>query len=342
MFNSDLPPPPPPQVTAAVSAVLVSVTLANNPCTSTPANQNAALKALYDNTNGPNWVVLPNVFGSPWTAGDACATRFRGVYCTRRITPPGTSVCDVSYVDVQAFNLQGPVPSSLTALSQLSTLILGGNPGITNLPSNLKSLTKLTRLDLNSLGLQGSVPAFVTALTNLQDLSLGNNSLTATIPATLSNLKKLTNLDLSVNFFQGVLPKDLSKLVNLEQLSINYVETLGGTIPTGLGALVKLSTLSFAGDTGISGTLPVSFSALSKLQTFSIWDCALRGTIPTSWAGGLKAIKSIDIGRNYLGGSIPSVFSRWHGVYVNTCENNGDFTPVPAWGFAGACAGTTA
>ena len=48
------------------------------------------------------------------------------------------------YVDVQAFNLQGPVPSSLTTLSQLSTLILGGNPGITNLPSNLKSLTKLT------------------------------------------------------------------------------------------------------------------------------------------------------------------------------------------------------
>ena len=92
------------QVTAAVSAVLVSVALANSspaaqaPCTSTPANQNAALKALYDSTNGPNWAVVPNKFGldgSPWTAGDACATRFRGVYCAGR---PGTSVCDVVYV----------------------------------------------------------------------------------------------------------------------------------------------------------------------------------------------------------------------------------------------------
>lgn len=89
------------QVTAAVSAVLVSVALANSspaaqapPCTSTPANQNAALKALYDNTNGPNWAVVSSD-GSPWTAGDACATRFRGVYCAQR---PGTSVCDVVYV----------------------------------------------------------------------------------------------------------------------------------------------------------------------------------------------------------------------------------------------------
>jgi hypothetical protein len=88
------------QVTAAVSAVLVSVALANSspaaqaPCTSTPANQNAALKALYDSTNGPNWAVVSSD-GSPWTAGDACATRFRGVYCAGR---PGTSVCDVVYV----------------------------------------------------------------------------------------------------------------------------------------------------------------------------------------------------------------------------------------------------
>ena len=71
-----------------------------------------------------------------------CECASHGVYACP--SHPGLLGLLCRHVDVQGFNLQGPVPSSLTALSQLSTLILAGNIGITNLPSNLKSLTKLT------------------------------------------------------------------------------------------------------------------------------------------------------------------------------------------------------
>ena len=71
-----------------------------------------------------------------------CASVQVGVYVYP--SHPGLLGLLCRRVDVQGFNLQGPLPSSLTTLSKLSTLILGGNMGITHLPSNLKSLTKLT------------------------------------------------------------------------------------------------------------------------------------------------------------------------------------------------------
>jgi Leucine-rich repeat (LRR) protein len=99
-------------------------------------------------------------------------------------------------------------------------------------------------------------------------------------------------------------------------LSISLNFGLSGNIPNGLGALTQLTSLSLSLNPGVGGNIPVSFSALTNLQFLDLSGCALRGTVPTGLANGLKSISTVNIADNRLGGSLPSTFGVWRGVYV--------------------------
>ncbi len=124
-------------------------------------------------------------------------------------------------------------------------------------------------------------------------------------------------------------------------LSISSNPELGGSIPSALGRLARLSVLDFADNTAVAGPIPAALSGLVALRQLQLRNCALTGNLPVGLAS-LRNLVSVDVALNYLGGAIPTQFQAWHGVAVDTCDNNNNFVPPSAWGFGAACAGVTA
>jgi Leucine-rich repeat (LRR) protein len=100
-----------------------------------PDPQRDALMALYNSTNGPNWV---NNRG--WGTGDPCDPAWHGVRC------------DSGHVQVLYLTgnqLSGPIPAELGNLSSLEQLSLDSNQLSGPIPAELSNLSSLWYLFLN-------------------------------------------------------------------------------------------------------------------------------------------------------------------------------------------------
>ncbi|MBD2329804.1 leucine-rich repeat domain-containing protein [Alkalinema sp. FACHB-956] len=155
------------------------------------------------------------------------------------------------------------LPAELTALENLQTLNLAGNPfgeipevvlrmshltvlelvsiGLTEIPEPIGQLTNLTQLSLfnNQIGV---IPEVIGQLTNLTQLSLFNNQI-GVIPEVIGQLTNLTQLDLSTNQI-GVIPEVIGQLTNLTELYL-YNNQIG-VIPEVIGQLTNLTQLDLA------------------------------------------------------------------------------------------------
>ena len=207
-----------------------------------PANlDRAALVALYNATDGPNWVNNDN-----WLT-DAPLGDWNGV----RTDDFGRVV----YLALALNNLSGPIPPELGNLSNLKLLNLWAND------------------------LSGAIPPELGNLSNLESLFLGRNrfvrgnNLSGTIPPELGGLSNLKRLSLASNDLSGPIPPELGGLPNLKSLSLANND-LSGTIPPGLGGLSNLDSLSLANN-DLSGTIPRSLVGLDVKQFH--WDGNLGG-----------------------------------------------------------------
>ncbi|MCD7469444.1 hypothetical protein HAX54_008495 [Datura stramonium] len=104
--------------------------------------------------------------------------------------------------------LSGEIPQELTALSELTVLLLDGNILSGNFPSNISSWKSLVTLNSRRNQLSGPIPAALGLLPNLIDLDLSSNQLSGEIPTELGNLR-LTSLNLSSNRLSGIIPTEL-------------------------------------------------------------------------------------------------------------------------------------
>ncbi|GJP55279.1 hypothetical protein CLOM_g14259 [Closterium sp. NIES-68] len=105
----------------------------------------------------------------------------------------------------------GSIPSSIGALSRLTSVVLRGNAFSNQLPGSLNSLTKLVQLDLSDNTFSGIIPSF-SSLIALTYLNLSRNSLAGPIPDCFDNLASLQTIDLSTNQLSGSLPASMSSL----------------------------------------------------------------------------------------------------------------------------------
>jgi len=96
---------------------------------------------------------------------------------------------------------------------------LSGSSIVGTLPSSLSHLTALTSLVLNYNSFSGTLPTALGGLTNLATLGLGRNSLVGSIPSQLGSLSSLNVLLLSSNSLTGTVPSGLCSL-NLYQVTI--------------------------------------------------------------------------------------------------------------------------
>ncbi len=217
-------------------------------------------------------------------------------------------------LDLWTNELTGQIPPELGRLANLEMLNLGNNELSGTIPPALGSLTYLEGLSLSTNKLSGGIPAELGDLTNLEWLSLTENQLSGPIPPTLDKLTNLTALYLGQNKLSGTIPPELGSLTNLEDLFL-HANQLSGEIPSELGNLTKLTALSLWGN-GLSGTMPSELGNLTALTGLGLADNQLSGDIPPE-LGRLSKLEQLYLSGNRLGGCVPAI---WENVEGNDFE----------------------
>lgn len=139
---------------------------------------------------------------------------------------------------------------------------------------------------------------------------MGRNLLEGAIPATLSNISTLQMLAIDNNTLTGSIPPSFGKLRNLLYLALRYnslgshssgdVEFLGG-----LTNCTQLEVLTVAGNR-LGGHLPASIANLSiKLRGLNLGKNFISGSIPHD-IGRLVNLQTLGLQENQLKGLLPT------------------------------------
>jgi len=204
--------------TATISAAVGS---AHGTAAITVSNPDrAALVALYEATDGPNWVNSQN-----WLT-DAPLGDWYGVSAGNR----------VGQLVLRGNGLTGRIPPDLGNLTQLSALYLDNNALSGPIPAELGSLTHLELLVMDENALSGPIPPELGGLDDLIWLMLDENDLSGPIPSGLGDTS-LKILRLNNNNLSGPIPVELGKLKDLEELNVAVNPGLRGEIPPEVLAL---------------------------------------------------------------------------------------------------------
>ena len=274
------------------------------PSPTTPSEYDrAALIALYNATDGPNWH-----YNKGWLS-NAPMGQWSGV------TTDGDG--RVIKLDLSNNQLRGEIPPGLGSLIKLKYLDFGAQLGhhgdepinylSGKIPAELGNLVDLAHLDLGGTGLVGTgvggrIPPELGNLYNLELLNLRNNRLNGKIPPELGNLSNLRELRLGGNKFNGGIPLELGNLTNLEVLFI-VVAGVNGEIPPELGSLGNLKGLYLYGNK-LSGEIPPELGNLSNLENLYLGWNTLSEEIPPE-LGRLTKLHILNLENNGLGGGIP-------------------------------------
>ena len=173
-----------------VALVLIPVSFAH---AQIPAAERAALIALYNGTDGANWLDSSNWLG---VQGTECT--WFGVEC--RMIDSNPLEMYVYGLDVSGNNLSGFIPPELGNLSGTRSLYLGGNELIGGIPPELGDLSNAIYVSLHSNRLSGTIPPELGDLSIVSSLLLCCNQLGGEIPEELANLSSLGSSGLDINW----------------------------------------------------------------------------------------------------------------------------------------------
>ena len=259
----------------------------------------AALVALYNATDGPNWVDNTN-----WLT-DAPLGEWYGVSTDAvgrvvRINLAGRY--DYEAREYVLHGLRGELPAELANLTNLTSLNLSINDLSGPIPPELGDLSNLWDLSLLSNALSGPIPPELGGLSNLRVLRLERNALSGPIPPELGGLSNLWILRLRDNNLTGAISPELGGLSNLRELWLER-NGLSGPIPPELGGLSNLRELYIHGN-ALSGPIPPELGGLSNLERLWLNRNDLTGEIPPE-LGGLSNLERLWLNRNDLSGPIP-------------------------------------
>ncbi|PRP88002.1 LRR receptor-like serine/threonine-protein kinase GSO1-like [Planoprotostelium fungivorum] len=244
--------------------------------------------------------------------------------------------------------LRGPLPPTLSQLTQLNSLVLDYNELEGEIPSFFNRMTQLRNLSLSHNGLWASNLSMFTTMAQLEVLNLSHNHIHSEIPAEINNLKNLMELDLSHNQIHGELPgmmmPKINKLIlshnhlkgNITEMSCDpYVLDLSHNQFNGpvlfLLRLISIQHLDIAHNS-FTGELPslshqsrllhVNLSRnelwgeLPKLQAFPQLQNKFQGTIP--YINTMLELKYLDLSHNNL--SDPSITGQ--PLNITICKMN--------------------
>ncbi|KAK1397013.1 hypothetical protein POM88_006876 [Heracleum sosnowskyi] len=99
--------------------------------------------------------------------------------------------------DIQRTGFEGPIPSSISVLTNLTELLIRNLNGEASEFPQLENLTKLRSLMLRSCNLSRDIPNYLSRFSELQKLDLSFNNLAGEIRSDLSGLQHLEKLVVS-------------------------------------------------------------------------------------------------------------------------------------------------
>ena len=259
--------------------------------TSTTGTDRAALVALYNATNGPNWTNENNwLTDEPLSAWHGVSTDASG---------------RVTRLELHENGLSGSIPAEMGNLTSLEALILWGNSitdvsglsevvslrvlslGYSNIPdiSPVAGLTNLTDLGFSDMNIPDL--SVLSGLSNLEKLRLiATNTTDLSLLSGLTNLRELT---LSHNSVTDISP--LAELTNLTYLNFweNQIEDIK--------ALSGLTNLTGVG-LGLNNVTDISaLSGLTKLETLWLND---NNVTDISALEGLTSLTELGLGTNSI------------------------------------------
>jgi Leucine-rich repeat (LRR) protein len=262
-----------------------------------------ALVDLYNQTNGDNWHNNAN-----WFYGSPCV--WFGVTCDNG---------HVYQLYLYDNNLTGSIPTALTDLPFLETLVIGGNQFGGTLPGWLfTDLPNLRFLDLSQSDLTGALP-IITGISSLQAVILYGNELAGSIPPEYGNLLNLTALDLNDNKLTGSIPASLGNLINLQVLHLADNQ-LSGPVPDELGNLTGLLLLNLSGNQ-LNGPFPTPVTQMTNLFSLFLNDNEFTGSIPAA-IGNLTQLRELAAFNNELNGNLPPELASMANLVVLDLSNN--------------------
>ena len=273
----------------------------------------AALVALYEATNGPNWTSNGN-----WLT-DAPLREWNGV----NVGHDGR----VTQLLLSYNNLSGPIPPELGNLASLVQLSLDGNNLSGSIPPELDNLASLEQLYLSDNELSGPIPPELGNLASLVQLWLDGNNLSGSIPPELGNLASLRSLWLHGNALSGPIPPELGNLASLVQLRLSDNE-LSGPIPPELGNLASLEEVLYLSDNALTGPIPPELGNLASLGVLGLSDNDFSGPIPPE-LGNLASLTSLYLSDNALSGPIPPELGNLASLISLWLHGNALSGPIP-------------
>ncbi|KAF9592301.1 hypothetical protein IFM89_013527 [Coptis chinensis] len=255
----------------------------------------AALQSLKDQWQNlpPSWENSTDPCGAPWA----------GVTCINS---------RVTRLSLSAMNLKGTLGGDIAELSELKSLDLSFNPGLTGpLPSEIGNLTNLDILILAGCSFSGSIPEEIGNLANLSFLALNSNNFSGNIPPTLGSLSNLYWLDVADNQLTGSLPVStntapgLDLLLNAKHFHFNKNQ-LSGSIPFKLFSSEMVLIHVILNDNRLTGEIPATLGVVKTLEILRLDRNALTGTVPSN-LNNLTSLNELQLANNLLTGPVPDL-----------------------------------
>jgi len=194
--------------------------------TEIPQSECEVLVTFYNSTNGVNWTYNYN-----WLETNT-PSNWWGIYLNGG---------HVDTISLSGNQLTGTIPSELSNLTELRSLILFGNQISGNIPPELVNLALLNTLHVAFNQLSGNIPSFLGNLPSLNYLNLSNNQFSGSIPPELGNLWLLNEMYLNNNLISGEIPPELGNIHYLSMLNISNTNLSGSLSPN----LMNLSLDTF-------------------------------------------------------------------------------------------------
>nr|GEW34524.1 probable leucine-rich repeat receptor-like protein kinase At5g49770 [Tanacetum cinerariifolium] len=276
------------------------------------------LQALKDNWQNtpPNWV-----------GSDPCGNKWDGITCTdSRVTS----------ITLASINLSGELSGDIGQLSELRTLDLSYNKGLTgSLTPDIGNLKKLSNLILVGCSFNGPLPHTLGSLPQLSYLSLNSNGFSGKIPPSIGNLSKLYWLDLADNKLSGSIPVSdgttpgLDLLVNTKHFHFGK-NKLSGEIPSKLfSSEMTLKHVLFE-DNQLEGTIPLTLGLVQTLEVLRLDKNLLSGVVPSN-INNLTLINQLFLSNNKLNGQLPNLTGMTILNYVDMSNNSFNPSVIPPW-----------
>ena len=246
----------------------------------------------------------------------------------------------LTYFNVKANAISGPIPQGFMELEALEWLLLSGRTEQDPRHNSENHPGKIHAFDHKNMW-TGSLPQNWCRLQNLFAVEISNHQfdhgLTGPLPQSLFDLPNLELILLYSNHFTGTIPE----ITNPEESKIVFIAIPGGDLEGPLPeSWSQLSApygkyFRFNGNQGISGTIPQSYANIQDLRVFFSGGTSLHGPFPDflfhDGNANLNYFSPPDDIEGTLPDSLPAENTTFPRITIFSLNHRDLDGPIPNW-----------